>query len=92
VYALTKHGVGAFSEALRQELAGQYVRVSLAGPGATAAGLASHHRPQVREGIGRQFGARMQAADIAGAVSCIVTRPRHVAVSELLIRPAGQQR
>ena len=35
VYALTKFGVGAFSESLRQELAGQYVRVSLVEPGAT---------------------------------------------------------
>jgi NADP-dependent 3-hydroxy acid dehydrogenase YdfG len=36
VYSLTKHGVGAFSESLRQELAGRYVRVSLVEPGATA--------------------------------------------------------
>src|SRR5256885_16133302 len=46
VYALTKFGVGAFSESLRQELAGQYVRVSLVEPGATATELASHNRPE----------------------------------------------
>ena len=36
VYSLTKFGVGAFSESLRQEFARRYVRVSLVEPGATA--------------------------------------------------------
>ena len=92
VYALTKFGVGAFSESLRQELAGQYVRVSLVEPGATATELASHNRPEVLESIRNQFGQRMEAADIADAISYIVTRPRHVAVNEMLIRPTEQQR
>ncbi len=92
VYALTKFGVGAFSESLRQELAGQYVRVSLVEPGATATELASHNRPEVLEGLRGQFGLRMEAADIADAISYIVTRPRHVAVNEMLIRPTEQQR
>jgi NADP-dependent 3-hydroxy acid dehydrogenase YdfG len=68
VYALTKFGVGAFSESLRQELAGQYVRVSLVEPGATATELASHNRPEVLESIRNQFGQRMEAADIADAI------------------------
>ena len=92
VYALTKFGVGAFSESLRQELAGQYVRVSLVEPGATATELASHNRPEVLESIRNQFGQRMEAGDIADAISYIVTRPRHVAVNEMLIRPTEQQR
>ena len=49
VYQLTKHGVGAFSEALRQEVTGRHVRVSLVEPGATATELASHNRPEVQE-------------------------------------------
>jgi len=92
VYALTKFGVGAFSESLRQELAGQYVRVSLVEPGATATELASHNRPEVLESIRSQFGQRMEAEDIADAIGYIVTRPRHVAVNEMLIRPTEQQR
>jgi NADP-dependent 3-hydroxy acid dehydrogenase YdfG len=92
VYALTKFGVGAFSESLRQELAGQYVRVSLVEPGATATELASHNRPEVLASIRGQFGQRIEAADIADAISYIVTRPRHVAVNEMLIRPTEQQR
>ena len=92
VYALTKHGVGAFSESLRQELAGQYVRVSLVEPGATATELASHNRPEVLEAIRNQFGQRMEATDIADAITYLVTRPRHVAVNEILIRPTEQER
>src|SRR5215203_5963822 len=43
VYNATKHGVGAFSESLRQEVAGKHVRVSLVEPGAVDTELASHN-------------------------------------------------
>ncbi len=92
VYNLTKHGVGAFSEALRQEVTRRYVRVSLVEPGATATELASHNRPEVLEGMRNQFGQLMEAGDIADAIMYIVTRPRHVAVNEMLIRPTEQER
>jgi NADP-dependent 3-hydroxy acid dehydrogenase YdfG len=92
VYNLTKHGVGAFSEALRQEVTGRYVRVSLVEPGATATELSSHNRPEILDGIRSQFGQRMQAEDIADAIAYIVTRPRNVAVNEMLIRPTEQVR
>jgi NADP-dependent 3-hydroxy acid dehydrogenase YdfG len=92
VYSLTKHGVGAFSESLRQEVAKRYLRVSLVEPGATATELASHNRSAVLESIRGQFGQRMQAEDIADAITYIVTRPRHVAVNEMLIRPTEQER
>ncbi|HUD77615.1 MAG TPA: SDR family NAD(P)-dependent oxidoreductase [Streptosporangiaceae bacterium] len=92
VYSLTKFGVGAFSESLRQELAGRYVRVSLVEPGATATELAGHNRPEILDSIRSQFGQRMAAADIADAIGYIVTRPRHVAVNEMLIRPTEQER
>jgi NADP-dependent 3-hydroxy acid dehydrogenase YdfG len=92
VYSLTKHGVGAFSESLRQEVTKRYVRVSLVEPGATATELASHNRPEVLDSIRSQFGQTMQAEDIADAIIYIVTRPRHVAVNEMLIRPTEQER
>jgi len=92
VYSLTKHGLGAFSESLRQEVTGRYVRVSLVEPGATATELASHNRAEVLESIRSQFGQTMEAGDIADAIAYIVTRPRHVAVNELLIRPTEQVR
>jgi len=92
VYSLTKHGIGAFSESLRQEVTRRYVRVSLVEPGATATELASHNRPEVLESLSSQLGQTMEAADIADAITYIVTRPRHVAVNELLIRPTEQER
>jgi NADP-dependent 3-hydroxy acid dehydrogenase YdfG len=92
VYALTKFGIGAFSESLRQELTKRYVRVSVVEPGATATELAGHNRPEILESIRSQFGQRMQAEDIADAIGYIVTRPRHVAVNEMLIRPTEQER
>jgi NADP-dependent 3-hydroxy acid dehydrogenase YdfG len=92
VYSLTKFGVGAFSESLRQELAKRYVRVSLVEPGATATELATHNRQEVLDAIRSQFGQTMDASDIADAISYIVTRPRHMAVNEMLIRPTEQER
>jgi NADP-dependent 3-hydroxy acid dehydrogenase YdfG len=94
VYNLTKHGVGAFSESLRQEVTERHVRVSLVEPGAVETELSSHNRPEIREQIGKTFGdvERLQAEDIANAITYIVTRPRRVAVNELLIRPTDQQR
>jgi NADP-dependent 3-hydroxy acid dehydrogenase YdfG len=92
VYNLTKHGVGAFSEALRQEVTGRYVRISLVEPGATATELIGHNRPEILEGLRSQYGQRMQAEDIADAITYIITRPRHVAINEVLIRPTEQER
>lgn len=94
VYNLTKHGVGAFSEALRQEVARKHVRISLVEPGAVETELAGHNRPEVLEGIRSTFGdiERMQPEDIADAIAYVVTRPRHVAINEVLIRPTEQER
>jgi len=92
VYSLTKHGIGAFSESLRQEVTGRHVRVSLVEPGATATELVSHNRPEVIKSLGTQVGQPMEAADIADAITYVVTRPRHVAINEMLIRPTDQER
>ncbi|WP_433053187.1 SDR family NAD(P)-dependent oxidoreductase [Dactylosporangium sp. CS-033363] len=92
VYNATKHGVGAFSEALRQEVTGRYVRISLVEPGAVATELAGHNRPEIRETIQQRFEdvERLQAPDIADTIAYIVTRPRHMAINEMLIRPTQQ--
>jgi NADP-dependent 3-hydroxy acid dehydrogenase YdfG len=92
VYNATKHAVGAFSESLRQEVTKRHVRVSLVEPGATATELAGHNRPEVRETISQRFAdmQRLEATDIADAIAYIITRPRHVAVNEVLIRPTDQ--
>jgi len=92
-YNATKHAVGAFGEALRQEVTQRHVRVSLVEPGAVATELASHNRPEIREGMRERFAnmERLEADDIADAITYIVTRPRRMAVNEILIRPTEQQ-
>ncbi len=92
VYNLTKFGVGAFSESLRQEFAERHLRVSLVEPGAVATELTDHIRDGVREAVRERFRGleRMNADDIADAIEYVVTRPRHVAINEILIRPTEQ--
>src|ERR1700678_1624872 len=94
VYNATKHGVGAFSEALRQEVTRRHVRVTLIEPGATATELAFQNRPEILEGMAQNFAgiALMTAGDIANSIRYAVTQPRHVAVNEILIRPTEQER
>lgn len=93
VYNATKHGVGAFSEALRQEVTGRHLRVSLVEPGAVDTELQSHNRPEIEQQIRERFTEMdiLQAEDIADAIAYTVTRPRHVAVNEILIRPTQQE-
>src|ERR1700728_723016 len=94
VYNLTKHGVGAFSESLRQEITRRYVRVGLIEPGAVATELVGHNRPEILDALTSRpgLGSPMQAGDIADAILYMVTRPRHVAINEILIRPTDQER
>ena len=93
VYNATKHGVGAFAESLRQEVTERHVRVSLVEPGAVDTELAGHNRPEIQESMRARFGSieRLQSQDISDAITYIVTRPRHAAINELLIRPTEQQ-
>jgi NADP-dependent 3-hydroxy acid dehydrogenase YdfG len=92
VYNLTKHGVGAFSESFRQEFADRRVRCTIVEPGAVATELVDHNRDGVREEIESRFADidRLQSEDIADAIAYSVTRPRHVSLNEILIRPTEQ--
>lgn len=92
VYNMTKFGVGAFSESLRQEVTERHVRVSLVEPGAVATELPDHLRDEIREQAMQRFAGmeRLEAEDIADSIEYIVTRSRRVAVNELTIRPTQQ--
>jgi NADP-dependent 3-hydroxy acid dehydrogenase YdfG len=92
VYNLTKFGVGAFSESLRQEAVALGVRVTLVEPGAVATELAGHNRPEVLEQMAKRFQGvtPMEADDIANAVLYAIGQPSNVSVNEVLIRPSGQ--
>lgn len=94
VYNATKFGVVAFSESLRQEVTTRHVRVGVVEPGATMTELAFQNRREVLEQMATTFAGieMMEAADIAEAVRHMVTRPRRVAVNEILVRPTEQER
>jgi NADP-dependent 3-hydroxy acid dehydrogenase YdfG len=90
VYSATKHAVGAFSESLRQELAGAHVRVGVVEPGITRTELPEKGASDSLDldALGDQ--GVLEAADIADAVVYMVTRPARVAVNEILVRPVEQ--
>ena len=92
VYNLTKHGVGAVSEALRQELTTEGVRTTIIEPGIVATELTDHIRDGLREGVKQAIGQiePLQAEDIADSIVWAVTRPKHVSVNEILIQPTEQ--
>lgn len=96
VYNLTKFGVGAFSEALRQEALHANVRVTVVEPGFVATELQGHNTDAaVRDRLEQfrgQIGDVLEPEDIADAIRYAVSRPPRVGVNELLIRPVGQQR
>jgi NADP-dependent 3-hydroxy acid dehydrogenase YdfG len=92
VYNATKHGVGAFSEALRQEITRQHVRVSVIEPGSVDTDLISHNRPEIQEQQRERFAhtQKLSAADIAETIAFVVSRPRHMSINEVLVRPTEQ--
>jgi NADP-dependent 3-hydroxy acid dehydrogenase YdfG len=92
VYNLTKFGVGAFSESLRQEAVALGVRVTLVEPGAVATELPTHNRPEILEQMAKRFQGvtPLAAEDIANAVLYAIGQPPNVSINEVLIRPSGQ--
>jgi NADP-dependent 3-hydroxy acid dehydrogenase YdfG len=83
-YSATKFGVVAFSEALRREVCADNIRVSVIEPGVveTKASLDAW-ADSMRQ---------LQPEDVADAIVFCVSRPSHVNVNELLMRPTDQER
>jgi NADP-dependent 3-hydroxy acid dehydrogenase YdfG len=96
VYNLTKFGVHAFSEALRQEALHVGIRVTTVAPGFVETELQGHStNPLVRRATERsreQIGEVLKAGDIAEEIVHAVSLPRHVCVNEVVVRPTGQAR
>ena len=94
VYNLTKFGVGAFSESLRQEGVPHNIRVTLIEPGAVTTELQGHNLEEIRKMMAERFEGvtPLEAGDIARAVLYAIGQPDHVAINEVLVRPTRQQR
>ncbi|WP_066299571.1 SDR family oxidoreductase [Arthrobacter luteolus] len=91
VYAATKWGINGWSESLRQELLPD-VRVTLIEPGVVATELPSHiTHQQTSAAVNELYShATVTAEDIAEVIAFVLSRPRHLAINEILLRPATQ--
>jgi NADP-dependent 3-hydroxy acid dehydrogenase YdfG len=91
VYAATKWGLNGWSESLRQELLPD-IRVTLIEPGVVATELPDHiTHEETRQGVQAMYDkAEVTAADVAEVIAFTLSRPRHLAINEILLRPAGQ--
>lgn len=92
VYNLTKFGVTAFTDALRQEVTERHLRVSAVEPGLVSTELTTHMSDRAQSDFEKRLGhvEPLQPADIAEIVTFIVTRPKHVAINEVLVLPTEQ--
>ncbi len=91
-YTSAKHAVRAVTETLRIELLGQPVRVTEIDPGMVETefstvrfGGDAERAAQVYEGL-----TPLRAEDIADCVTWAVTRPRHVDIDQIVVRPVAQ--
>jgi NADP-dependent 3-hydroxy acid dehydrogenase YdfG len=96
VYNMTKFGVTGFSEGLRQEVLHMGVRVTIVEPGYTDTELQGHNEGnpvvmQAMEQMREQIPEPLQATDIADAIVYAITRPQHVSINEVLVRPTMQR-
>jgi NADP-dependent 3-hydroxy acid dehydrogenase YdfG len=92
-YSGTKFAVNAISEALRQELQEDNIRITMIEPGAVATELTNHITDEeAKEGISDMIAAMepLQSEDIANAIAYVVTQPERVSINEVLIRPTHQ--
>src|ERR671919_139481 len=96
VYNMTKFGVHAFSEALRQEALHQGIRVTTVAPGFVDTELQGHNtNPVVRRAMERareEIGDVLSPEDIADAIAYAVSRAPHVCLNEVVVRPTAQAR
>ena len=92
VYAATKWGINGWSESLRLELLPD-VRVTLVEPGVVATELPNHiTHTDTKQGVQQLYDkAEVTAEDVAEVIAFILSRPRRLAINEILLRPAGQQ-
>ena len=81
LYSATKWAVSALAASIRAECVGTGVRVTLIQPGLSDTGPVSP---------GREADPKLAPGDVARAVLYAVSQPARVDVSEIVIRPTGQ--
>jgi NADP-dependent 3-hydroxy acid dehydrogenase YdfG len=93
VYSATKFGVVAFSEALRQEVSRNHIRVTVIEPGLVATEMSEYLTEQAAQDPTLSWIRSitpLASEDIAAAIVYAVTQPAQVDVNELLIQPVTE--
>ena len=92
-YTAAKHGVHTMAETLRLELVGRPVRVIEIAPGMVRTEEFSLNRlgsSEAADAVYRGVREPLVAEDIADCIAWAVTRPHHVNVDLLVVRPRAQ--
>ncbi|EST29251.1 hypothetical protein N566_22160 [Streptomycetaceae bacterium MP113-05] len=93
-YSAAKHAQRALTETLRLELCGQDLRVVEIAPGMvhTEEFALNRYRGDEQQAASVYEGVQepLRAEDVADAIVWAVTRPRHVNVDRLVVRPVAQ--
>jgi len=93
-YTAAKHGVKVVTETLRLELNGEPIRVCEVAPGMVQTDEFSLKRfggDQARaDAVYAGVDQPLLAEDVADAISWVATRPSHVDIDELVIKPRAQ--
>ena len=92
VYCATKHAVDAITRGLRMDLLGTGVRVSTVDPGMveTEFSVVRFHGDRERADRVYRGMTPLTAMDIAETILWVVTRPPHVNIDQVLIKPTDQ--
>lgn len=89
VYSASKHAVGAFARGLRQQLRQNDIRVSCVSPGTVATALwGMQEEATMTERV--RMGLALRPDDVADAIIYMLTRPRHVAIRDIIMLPQAE--
>lgn len=93
-YNAAKHATRAVMDVLRLELLGQPVRVSEIDPGMveTEFSLVRFGGDEARAAAVYEKMTPLRASDVAACIAFVVSRPSHVDVDQMVIRPRDQAR
>jgi NADP-dependent 3-hydroxy acid dehydrogenase YdfG len=92
-YTAAKHGVHTLAETLRLEIVGEPVRVIEIAPGMVRTEEFTRNRlgsPELAAAVYRGVREPLTAEDIADCVVWTVTRPHHVNIDLMVVRPIAQ--
>jgi len=92
VYGASKFAVHALAEGLRREVGPKGVRVTLVEPGIVLSGFqaVAGYGDEMVHGFHDKFGPLLMGGDVANAIHYVVTRPPHVHISDIVVRPTRQ--